>query len=155
MNRAVPLSLAVLSLFGGSLMGGGLATALSVTTAQAQERGPAIFADVCGTCHVEHMTAAEAAAATDLIAPPMNQVITLVREKTGNSEDAFLAYVIDFTQAPEEGKIKAIPAAVEQFGMMTPIFDLYPDLPPADVETVARWLYGHYDHAKELADWSK
>ncbi len=120
--------------------------------AHAEDPGAAVFAEVCATCHLESLSAAEADTADDLAAPAMNLLSTIIREKTGDNEATFVAHVVDFTFAPAEDKVLAMPEAVDRFGLMPEIDTLYPDITRADVEAVAHWLFGHYDYESELAE---
>ncbi len=121
-------------------------------TATASDHGATVFAETCAACHRENLSAAEADHVEDLLAPPMNLLTTIIRKKTGNSEAAFVAHVVDFTFDPAEEKIKAMPAALQRFGLMPPIETIDPTISRADIEAVARWLFAHYDYETELRE---
>ena len=121
-------------------------------TAAAAERGAEVFASTCSTCHLETLSADAVDQAKDLKAPPMNLLSTLIRKKVGNSEPAFIAHVMEFTVRPAKEKVKAMPAAVEEFGLMPPIGDTAPNLTEGDLRAVAGWLYDHYDYEAELRE---
>ena len=120
--------------------------------AVASDHGEKVFRAACATCHVESMSAEAADHADGLLAPPMNLLSTIVRKKTGNTRDAFVRHVIDFAQQPAVDKVKAMPQAVDRFGLMPPISQTYPDMTKGDLNAVAEWLFSHYDYPKELGE---
>lgn len=120
--------------------------------AAADEHGAEIFADACSTCHLETMSAEEADHAEDILAPPMNLLSTIIRKKTGDTKEAFIAHVVDFTREPAVAKVKAMKEAVDRFGLMPPIADIDPDLDENDLTAVAAWLFQRYDYDQELKE---
>lgn len=125
---------------------------LFATAAGATERGATVFAETCAACHLESMSAEATETADNLLAPPMNLLTTIIRKKTGNSEAAFVAHVVDFTVQPSREKVKAMAQAVDRFGLMPPITETAPSVSADDLRAVATWLYSHYDHEKELKE---
>lgn len=123
--------------------------ATGLAQAQTVERGARVFTETCSACHVESMSAEETTTA-DIAAPPMNLLTTIIREKTGNTEAAFVAHVTDFVVHPAREKVKAMPEAVDRFGLMLPIGETAPSVTPDDLRAVAAWLYSHYDYETEL-----
>lgn len=121
-------------------------------TAVAAESGAEIFAAHCSACHVESMSAAEADHADDLLAPPMNLLSTIVRLKTGDDRDAFVAHVVDFIRKPAMEKVLAMPEATERFGLMPSVAETAPDLGEKDLRAVADWLFHHYSYDVELKE---
>lgn len=128
------------------------AFALLSTASVAAEHGEEIFAEYCSACHLESLSAKAADHADDLAAPPMNLLTTIIRKKTGNTKAAFVDHVVDFTYEPAEGKVKAMPEALDRFGLMPTITSLYPEIKRNDVEAVATWLFGKYDYETELRE---
>ena len=114
------------------------------------ERGRQIYESARATCHAESMSPAETENTDDILAPPMNLLTTIIRKKTGNNQQAFVDHVVDFTMAPERKKIKAMPEALDRFGLMPAIKTLYPDITRADVASTARWLFERYNYSREL-----
>jgi cytochrome c5 len=114
------------------------------------EGGRQVFERACATCHAESMSPAETERAEDMLAPPMNLLTTIIRKKTGNSEQAFVDHVVDFTFDPARGKVKAMREALQRFGLMPPIRTLHPEVTRAEVAAAARWLFGRYDYKREL-----
>ncbi|WP_207168890.1 hypothetical protein, partial [Rhodovibrio sodomensis] len=88
--------------------------------------------------------------AEDMLAPPMNLLTTIIRKKTGNSEQAFVDHVVDFTFDPARGKVKAMREALQRFGLMPPIRTLHPEMTRAEVAAAVRWLFARYDYEREL-----
>lgn len=132
-----------------------LAIAVAVAfpaTAMAADHGATVFEETCAACHRESLSAAETDHVEDLLAPPMNLLTTIIRKKTGNSEAAFVAHVVDFTFDPAEEKIKAMPDALQRFGLMPPIETIDPTISRADIAAVAQWLFTHYDYETELRE---
>ena len=126
---------------------------LGVVQAEAgsqDEGGRQVFERACATCHAESMSPAETERAEDMLAPPMNLLTTIIRKKTGNSEQAFVDHVVDFTFDPERGKVKAMREALQRFGLMPPIRTLHPEMTRAEVAAAARWLFAFYDYDREL-----
>lgn len=82
----------------------------------------------------------------------MNLLSTIIRKKTGNTEEAFVNHVVDFTIDPAIEKVKAMPEAVQRFGLMPPVSETSPDLSDDDVRAVAEWLHQRYDYSKELKE---
>ena len=112
--------------------------------------GRLVFERACATCHAKSMSPAETERAEDMLAPPMNLLTTIIRKKTGNSEQAFVDHVVDFTFDPERGKVKAMRDALQRFGLMPPIRTLHPEMTRAEVAAAARWLFARYDYDREL-----
>ena len=126
---------------------------LGVVQAEAgsqDEGGRQVFERACATCHAESMSPAETERAEDMLAPPMNLLTTIIRKKTGNSEQAFVDHVVDFTFDPARGKVKAMREALQRFGLMPPIRTLHPEMTRAEVAAAARWLFARYDYEREL-----
>jgi cytochrome c5 len=126
---------------------------LGVVQAEAgsqDEGGRQVFERACATCHAESMSPAETERVKDMLAPPMNLLTTIIRKKTGNSEQAFVDHVVDFTFDPERGKVKAMREALQRFGLMPPIRTLHPEMTRAEVAAAARWLFARYDYDREL-----
>lgn len=117
--------------------------------AQTADRGVRVFAETCSACHLETMSAEETTTA-DIAAPPMNLLTTIIREKTGNTEAAFVAHVTEFAVQPAREKVKAMAEAVDRFGLMPPISETAPSITSDDLRAVSAWLYSHYDHDIEL-----
>jgi len=118
-------------------------------SASAADHGATVFAETCSACHLESMSAEATETADNLAAPPMNLLTTIIRKQTGNSEAAFVSHVVDFTTKPAREKVKAMPLAIDRFGLMPPITETAPTLTPNDLRAVATWLYSHYDYEKE------
>ena len=114
------------------------------------EGGRQVFERACATCHAESMSPAETERAEGMLAPPMNLLTTIIRKKTGNSEQAFVDHVVDFTFDPARGKVKAMREALQRFGLMPPIRTLHPEMTRAEVAAAARWLFARYDYEREL-----
>jgi cytochrome c1 len=133
--------------------GAALAGVVLLSTASvASEHGEEVFAEYCAACHLESLSAEAADHTDDLSAPPMNLLTTIIRKRTGNAEAAFVDHVVDFTYEPAAEKVKAMPEALDRFGLMPKIVSLYPDIERDDVEAVAVWLFGKYDYASELKE---
>ena len=125
---------------------------VAASAVHADDHGGEVFRETCATCHVEHMSAEAADHAPDLLAPPMNLLTTIIRRKTGNSEAAFTAHVVEFTLNPERDKVKAMREALDRFGLMPPITATSPSIERSDVEAVAHWLFERYDYETELRE---
>lgn len=123
---------------------------VGVGAAQAEERGRQVYERACATCHAESMSPEQTERADALLAPPMNLLTTIIRKKTGNSRQAFVDHVVDFTFEPARGKVKAMPQALDRFGLMPAIKTLEPEITRAEVAATARWLFERYDYARQL-----
>ncbi len=129
-----------------------LLIAMPVEDASAEDRGAVVFEQACTARHLESMSAAETDQAEDLAAPPMNLLSTIIRRKTGNTQSAFVAHVVDFTRQPAEDKVLAMAEALDRFGLMPPIREIDPSIKEDDLRAVAAWLFGHYDYEYELQE---
>lgn len=116
----------------------------------ADGHGEKVFRETCSACHVERMSAEATDHATDIVAPPMNLLTTIIRKKTGDDEAEFVAHVVAFTKEPRREDVLAMPQAVDRFGLMPAIETLSPGVTDADITAVARWLFHHYDYRAEL-----
>lgn len=121
----------------------------SPASAAETRSGQAIFKQTCANCHVEQMPA-DAHDRRDLIAPPMNLLTTFLRQRTGNSEAAFVEHVVEFSLKPSPDQSKIMPGAIRRFGLMPPIRTIYPDTTREDLEKVAHWLYDRYEYEQQL-----
>jgi len=120
--------------------------------AQAQEsatlaHGENVYERTCAVCHVKRMAPDEVRSRRDLAAPPMNLMTTHMRMKMDNSKAAFIAHMVDFTMNPRRDKAKAMPRAINRFGLMPPITTIAPDITKADIRAVGEWAWHHYDYA--------
>jgi cytochrome c5 len=144
-NPSMRAALAMIALTGCLGLG-----AVQAEAGSQDEGGRQVFERACATCHAESMSPAETERAEDMLAPPMNLLTTIIRKKTGNSEQAFVDHVVDFTFDPARGKVKAMREALQRFGLMPPIRTLHPEMTRAEVAAAARWLFARYDYDREL-----
>lgn len=115
---------------------------------QALEHGEKIFERTCAVCHVKRMDPEKVRGRRDLAAPPMNLMTTHMRMKMNNSKEAFIEHMVDFTLNPTRAKAKAMPRAINRFGLMPSIQSIAPDITEADIRAVGEWAWHHYDYAQ-------
>ncbi len=130
-----------------------LAVSLSSAPAPAQDaetlaHGEKVFERTCAVCHVKRMNPEKVRTQRDLAAPPMNLMTTHMRMKMNNSKEAFIDHMVDFTLNPTRAKAKAMPRAINRFGLMPSIRTIAPDITKADIRAVGEWAWHHYDYAQ-------
>ena len=119
---------------------------VSAQDAETIAHGEKVFEQTCATCHAKRIKPEDVRERRDLAAPPMNLMTTHMRMKMNNSKEAFIAHMVDFTLDPTRAKAKAMPRAIDRFGLMPSIRTVAPDITKADIRAVGEWAWHHYDY---------
>ncbi len=101
--------------------------------------GERLFDAKCAVCHIKTRPTQEMK--ETLVAPPINGVMRNIKTAFQDDRESAIAFIRDYTLAPNKESAKCKSMAVERFGIMPSQKD---NVTPKELELIGSYLYDNF-----------